>query len=175
MARDPKKLVILKALTDHLAGMKPTVEDLSGNPYEFDLTGRVHRNRGLFGRNDKVPFLSILEAPKPVEALTAGGQQARKEIFDLLLQGWADDDKDAPGDLSHQLAAQVQLRLGELIAKDDQGRPRRPDVHLLANRITSLTIGSSTVRPPQQGVSDMPFFYLPVTVEFTVNGTNPYA
>ena len=161
------RLDVLKRLTVHLKGITPA------NGYEYDLSpdsafpsGKVFRGRVLFGVNDPVPLVSILEAPRPDQGKFAGenGYQ-RSESWPLLVQGWAADDEENPTDPAYALMDAVENRLSRLIAQDaTSGAEIYPDEYLLGRTIGSLVVLPGVVRPPMAEMSSKAFFYLPILV-----------
>jgi hypothetical protein len=176
--KEPIALAALKALTAHLEGIKPT------NGYDFDLQGRVFRGRVRFGHGEPLPMLSILEAPRPEDGLLlpVAGESSRHSAreWGLLVQGWAVDDPENPTDPAYYLMAAVERRLSDMVAVKASGQPVDPAAYLLGRttagktRISTATIGPGLVRPPQEGISDTAFFYLPVSLQRTVDPANPY-
>ena len=57
---DPMRLVILKALCAHIEAQVRI-----SNGFQHDLQGRVFRGRSVFGQDDPLPMVSVLEAPRP--------------------------------------------------------------------------------------------------------------
>lgn len=176
--KEPIALAALKMLTTHLEGIKPT------NGYDFDLQGRVFRGRVRFGHGEPLPMLSILEAPRPEDGLLRplAAENNRRSVreWGLLIQGWAIDDVEHPTDQAYYLMAAVEQRLSDLVAVKTSGQPVDPVAYLLGRtaagkpRISGASIGPGLVRPPQEGISDTAFFYLPVSLQRTVDPTNPY-
>ncbi|AAQ63354.2 tail terminator [Burkholderia phage BcepNazgul] len=172
MQRDPKKLVILKKLTAHLEGVTPT------NGFQFDLSSGIYRNRVQFGAETPAPAVSILEAQRPDHGLDADENgQAQSEDWLLLVQGWvnhAEGDKN-PTDEAYRLMADVQVRLGELIAIDSSsGNPQYPSVYMLENLIAGMRAGPGVCRAPAEGASGRSYFYLPLNLKIANNTTDPY-
>lgn len=177
--KEPIALAALRVLTRHLEGITPA------NGYDFDLRGRVFRGRVRFGQDEPLPMLSILEAPRPEDGtlLPVAAENRRLSVreWGLLVQGWAVDDTENPTDAAYYLLAAVERRLSDLVAVNPQnGSPVDPDVYRLGRmasgrtRIVDATIGPGLVRPPQEGVSDTAFFYLPVSLQRSLDPTNPY-
>jgi hypothetical protein len=108
---DSKQLRILKGLTAHLEGITPA------NGYEFDLTSSVYRGVTRFGADRPLPFVSILESlrpdPQPQEA--GAERMTREDGWELLVQGWVDEDQNFPTDLLYQLKASVEKRVAEIV------------------------------------------------------------
>lgn len=161
---DSKQLRILKGLTTHLEGITPA------NGYEFDLTGRVYRGVTRFGADRPLPFVSILESlrpdPQPQEA--GAERMTREDGWELLVQGWVDEDQNFPTDLLYQLKASVEKRTAEIV---QEASP----VYRLDKLITSLRIGPGVVRAatPQPGGAEA--FYLPLLVRYVINLADPFA
>ena len=161
------KLVILKRLTAHLAGMdEPT--------YGYDMACKVFRGRAVYGKDDPLPLLSILEAPDSVTG-TAGGEHkaVRNTPWRLLLQGFVKDDKANPTDPAYDLMAQVVRRLSEITEEARNGQPKYPGLYRLGGTVSEIIIENGVVRPPQEGVSDKAFFWLPVTIGFVNDVRRP--
>ena len=168
---DSIQLDVMKALTTHLESM--SIED----GYDFNLTGRVFRGRIAFGDETPLPRISILEAPRPDESPVIGGHERafRSEDWALLLQGQVDDDVHNPTDPAYVLKANVEKKLGELVAvRENNGLPRFPDRYRLGNRVSHIAIGPGVVSPPRPNVSEKAFFYLPLVVKIAFTPTAPF-
>lgn len=170
--REPIRLTVLKALSEHLSGVYGTDE----NQDPYDLTGKVFRGRNEFGTEYPLPMLSILEDPRPSNAIYGGEEQVRLEPrWNLLLQGWATDDHENPTDPAHWLMAAVEERLSLVTERkgDGSNRPKDPAAFMLGfkDTITSFEFGPGVVRPADKTVSSKAFFYLPVRIGLAV-GTN---
>lgn len=166
---DPQKLIILKALTEWLEGIQHVEPDpgsgIVGADWRgFNLQGAVFRGLSVYGEQEALPMLSILESPRPDVPVYAGeNREARAEDWVLLLQGWVKDDKRNPTDPAYMLADVVERRLGQLIATDPQsGFAIDPANYLLGRRLTKLEISPYVVRPPTEGISAKAFFYMPL-------------
>lgn len=162
---DSRQLDILKRLSDHLEGITPD------NGYDFDMTGVVFRGRRVYGDNDPIPLLSIVEHLDPDIVLNTAGQEnfMREEQWILLVQGWVDSaHEEFPTDEAYQLKASVEKRLYELIAIDPAtGDPAYPSSYMLGlngGSVARLTIGPGIVSGPREGISSKAFFYLPFGV-----------
>lgn len=165
-----KRLEILKALTEHLKGITPA------NGYSHDLSKSVFRGRERFGDNHKqyIPMVSILEPKAPEFGMPANEEQTvRKDDWMLLIQGWAKDDPINPTDPAYLLVADVERRLSEIIALNENGRPLNKESYRLGKKIATLTLAAPIVRPPEDGLSDAAFFYLPIKIGHVVDIRNP--
>lgn len=162
----PLRLAVLKALATVIE--TPT----QGEPFAQDLTGKVLVGRNLLGEDvqDAFPVVSILEAPRPDIAMYAGeGAAARHDQWTLLIQGFVDNDIETSPNSSTEpaylLCALVEnrlLRITEVVP--GKGTPMYPTEHDLGGLITSIEIAPPVVRPPEKGVSNTAFFFLPVRV-----------
>lgn len=155
---DSYRLAVLKKLTAHLQGIAPA------NGYAYDLSSSVFRGRTLFGENDPVPMLSILESPRSDEGLFAGENNSqRSESWSLLIQGWAQDDASNPTDPAYGLMDAVERHLLRLIQVSPiNGEPLYPVEYMLGRSVNGVTIPPGVVRPPMDMVSSKAFFYLPI-------------
>lgn len=183
MAPVAKQLHVMRRLTAHLEGINPGAEDpaytLVGEEpqnYAVDLRGKVFRGRTTIGAEVVMPALSLLESPTPVAALHAGEEGHRKaEDWRVLLQGFADDDKQNPLDPAYALKAAVEARLQRVIdMKQGTGTPTHPDEYLLGGLLVGMVIGQGVVRPPEEKVSRTAFFYIPLVLRIATTTKNPY-
>jgi hypothetical protein len=172
---DSIQLDILKRLTTHLQGIT------AANGYDYDLSQAVFRGRLLYGDDDPVPMISIVEHLQgDVTVDTAGENQiVHTETWILLVQGWTENDPVNPTDDVYNLKAAVEHRLARIIKQNNYGDPEFPSEYFLGlygqGIITGLTIGPGVVSPPRQGVSEKAFFYLPLGVGLAIDISNPYA
>lgn len=166
----PLRLRVLKRLTEELTKITPE------NGYTFDLTDRVHRGRDTFGQSDDVPMLSILESileKDQVQALPGGTHKAGP--WELLIQGWADNDLENPTDPAYHLLAQVQKRLVEVSRMSYLNPNRRGyDILQMGGTITDLRYSRGVVRPADD-VSAQAYFWLKVELDLVENLLDPYA
>jgi hypothetical protein len=168
-------------ITDALKEITPAngyINDLSDKTTGHLTDACVFRGRDLFGDNDPVPMLSILESPTPPEGLAAPmGAVVGQYSLDLLVQGFAQDDKQNPTDPAHVLMADVKQRLGKELSRKrgNQHDPFGMGVSTgTANIITSLKIGPGLVRPPDS-LSAKAYFWLTLSVGLAENVELPYA
>jgi hypothetical protein len=169
---DSLRLRVLKALTAHLETI--TI----ANGYDVDLAGKVKRGKTVFGEEmlGQVPFLSILEPLKPGSGIEAGEEQTRRsEPWLILIQGFAQDDKENPSDPAYALMAAVEQCLGQVISiNESSGNPEFPDAYNLGGLIGGLAYGPGLAHPPQRDISSKAFFYLPVTISLVYDVRRPY-
>ncbi|MCQ4311690.1 hypothetical protein NAV33_07250 [Pseudomonas stutzeri] len=160
---DPFRLRLLKALTAVLEEITPD------NGYEFDLTGKVFRGRDTFGESEPLPLVSILEAIEEQPQLSS--PQAGKHStgpWELLLQGFVEDDFNNPTDPAHRLMAEVKKRLIK-----ERTRDRGEDIFGMDGLVTELRMSHGVVRPPDD-ISGKAYFWLRVTPVVVENLEDPY-
>ena len=163
---NPFRLKVLMALTD-------AIEEITvAGGYQHDLTDNVFRGRISFSSEEgDLPMVSINEKPVfPEQLETPEGHSAAKTTLDLLIQGFADDDRENPTDPAYRLLADVQKRLAQEKLRDDGY-----DILGFGERITAIGIGQGVVRPPDAVVSDTAYFWLPLTLTFAENLNEPFA
>lgn len=161
---DPFRLRVMKALTAALEEINPAAG------YQFDLTGKVFRGRDIFGDSDPLPMISILEAIEEQAQLptpAAGG--ASSGPWELLLQGFVEDDFVNPTDPAHRLMAEVKKRLVE-----ERIRDRQYNILGMDGKVADLKISHGVVRPPDE-VSGKAYFWLRLTLVVVENLQDPYA
>lgn len=169
----PFRLQILKNLTDTLKSVRPA------NGYTFDLTNDVYRGRVWYSDDDPLPLVSILEPPQAIEPnRTQADNSGRDGEWDVLIQGWVEDDKDNPTDPAYLLAAEVVKALAGEKTRWRAGT-RTPDVFGLGagfgnpNGIEHMSIGAPVVRPADD-TSARACFYLIVTFKIAEDISNPF-
>lgn len=170
---ESRQLDILKRLGAHLAGITPA------NGYDFDMTGRVFRGRPIYGDDDPLPMISILELLQADADLQVAGLNNlnRLETWILLIQGFVEGQPDNPTDDAYQLKAAIEHRLSLCIATDSYGDPKVPAAYMLGlykNGITGMQIGPGIVSPPREGISAYSFCYLPLGIDLTIDLSNPF-
>lgn len=166
---DPFRLRVQKALSAAL-------EQISvANGDHHDLAGSVFRGRAIFGDDDPLPMLSILEeAIAPESNLGPVTSQAASGTYNLMIQGFVDDDKANPTDPAHLLLADVKKKLAQLRAeaRSDQGVlgfGRKAPV------VDQLAFDGGVVRPPDGEVSARAYFWLRLTLTLIEDHENPFA
>lgn len=120
---DHDRLKVLKALTELLQGITPT------NGFgDLDLSESVYRGRLVFGVETEPPFVSINESPRPDFGTFAGGGEARSEIWNVLVQGWMEDDTVNPTDPLYPMLSAMEQRLALVVKMQspNDGRPDKP-------------------------------------------------
>ena len=155
---DPLRLRIQQGLTAVLQSITPA------NGYAFDLSGpgQVARGRLLFGEGDPKTMITMLEPPEPPETTREAPDQAPKAhpVWDLLLQGTTEYDRQNPTDPAYRLLADVQRRLSEERAK--LGGPMPGEAFgTPTNELIGFSMSQGIVRPVERPV-DAAFFWLPI-------------
>jgi hypothetical protein len=167
----PLKLRIMDALTAILQ------EITIANGYKHDLGESVFRGRAIFGQNDPIPMVSILDVPIPLEpVVTPEGGSESKGGWEIVLQGFVKDDKVNPTDPGHFLMADVKQRLAlekkkeadfELFELDT------PETIGMGQHVVKLEMSSGIVRPPDE-VSAKAYFWLTLTLTIVEDIADPY-
>lgn len=172
---DPFRLRLLKAISATLKSV--TVS----NGYTVDLDDytdsagrtaqRVFRGRDEFGANDPLPMLSILEDPLARDPNNAyADSPVTTGEYRILIQGFVDDNKENPTDPAHYLAADVIKAL--VVAKINKF-----DIFGLGGKmpcVTKMSIGQPVVRPADDTVSSVAFFFVMVTLTLVEDLEKPY-
>lgn len=168
MATEPLRLRILKKLTTILEGA--TFEyPYSGGTVNTALTGKVFRGRVIFGDSDPLPMLSILEVPIPLDQVPSPPDSPYSTgRWELLVQGFVEDDPENPTDPSHWLMAETKRVLAE-------ERKKNRDFKLfdMGKKVKNMWIGAGVVRPPDE-ISAKAYFWLNVTLELVEDLADPF-
>ncbi len=180
---DPFRLRVMMALTDVLEGIS-----ISGG-YKHDMAGSVFRGRNIFGDaggdeegGDPIPMISILEAPIAPEQIRPPEESSKSTgLWDLLIQGFVEDDKVNPTDPAYRLAADCTKALAiaknaTSAARHTGGKPQ-PIMGIRAPNgnpaILDIYIGAPVCRPPDE-VSGKAYFWLGITFKLAENLESPY-
>lgn len=173
----PFRLRVMRAISTYLKTITPA----NGHLHDFsdfvDSAGRpaerVFRGRTVYGDNDPLPMLSVLEDPRAREPINAPGTAVvAQNQFRVLIQGFVEDDKDHPLDPTYFASADVVSALVK-------GKKVRDYNFLglgaLAPCITAISIGEPVHRPPDDDVSAVAYFLVPVTLTLAENLETPFA
>jgi hypothetical protein len=180
----PFKLRALNVLTDILAEITPA------NGYTTDLAPfthtdgqemrRVYRGRAFFGDSDPLPMVAVLERPDPADELAEPPVDSRSGSYDwnLIIQGFVDDNGTDPTDAAYVLLADVRRRLAVERDRRDTETGRVPDPLGLggkrkSNRIEAISFGPGVVRPADE-VSAKAYFWLGVTLKMIEDPLFPF-
>jgi hypothetical protein len=160
----PFRLRVLKALTVLFEDINPD------NGYRHDLRGKVFRGRVRYSDDDPMTMISILEAPIPQEPMAAKGpKSASSGMWELLIQGFCDDDKRHPSDPAHKLMAEVKTALVRTKVIQNGN-----NILGMSARVMEMFIGQGTVRPADEPTTEA-FFWLTVSLLIAEDLENPYA
>lgn len=169
----PLRLEILRRLTAALDGTDAKYG------FDLDLKDRIFRGRAVFGHDDPVPLVSILEAPmQTVKTHAPVGGSGRGTTWELVIQGFTDTDPKHPTDPAHPLLAELQYRLS-VIRKGLNGKPFNilGDWNTNGSKVSpilNLEIGAGTVRPPDEVSSSYSHFWLTLTLEVAEDMSKPF-
>lgn len=164
---NPIRLEVLKRMTAALEEITPA------NGYVHNLAQRVFRGRGVYGDETPLPALSILEAPIPLDQLpSAKDNQNLAGQWELVVQGWVEDDRRNPTDPAQVLLADVKKRLAIERKKVDWDQPEQ-GIFGLGRSVTALYIGAGVVRPPEE-ISAKAYFWLTITLDMAEDMAEPY-
>lgn len=167
MATEPLRLRILKALTDALREITPA------NGYATDVQGQVYRGRVIFGENDALPLLSVLEVPIPLDQTEAPADtEFSSGGWEIMVQGFVTDDPTNPTDPAHFFMADVKKRLARE-RKKALAMEAENGIFGLGNAITGMRIGAGVVRPPDE-ISAVAYFWLTITLDMVEDLADPY-
>jgi hypothetical protein len=163
----PFRLRVLMALQNCMQAMTPA------NGYTYDLSQSVFVGRDMFGDDDPVPLIAILEDPDtPPLRLTPRDATDRVNTWTLLIQGFINPDQgDMPLRPAYVLAAETAKALIDGARRMDG---HTPDYFGMGGRVDRFALGPAIVRPAEIGVSDKAFFWLRLTLEIVENLLDPY-
>jgi hypothetical protein len=171
---DPFRLRVLKALTAQLQTITPDNPDFT---YHFDVSQNVFRGRSRYGDEDPLPLISILEPPLAIERVKSQPDNSDSTgEWDLLIQGWAEDDPANPTDPAYTLVADV---LSCLAQAKLQKQGRTSNIFGLGagfgspSGILDMRLGAPVVRPPDE-TSAKSCFYLIVTLQIAEDNRQPF-
>ena len=163
---DPIRLFVAKRLTERLEGIATV------NGYKHDLVDRVFRGRALFGDGDPIPMISILEVPIPVDQQATEGSDSKGD-WELMIQGFAADDRDNPTDPAHLLLADVKKLLGLEKREIDEWDKNGGGIFGLGGVVNKMYIGTGVVRPADE-ISAKAYFWLTITLGIVEDLADPY-
>jgi len=167
---NPLRLEIHKRLT-------AVLEEITvANGYAVDLEGKVFRGRAIYGESDPLPMVSILEVPIPIDQRPAPGDSTYGSGgWELMVQGFAADDRDNPTDPAHIMLADVKKRLATERKKLSWGPTQGSTAGILGlgRTITNFAIGPGVVRPPDE-ISAKAYFWLTIELELAEDLEDPY-
>jgi len=170
----PLRLEIMKRMCETLRGITPAegyVMDFSGAEGSED--NRVFRGRAVFGEGDPIPMLSVLESPIPLDQIPPPeGSGYSYGGWELMVQGFVDDDKQNPTDPAHVALADVKKCLA-LESKKVLATKQEDGPFGLLNQVTRVAIGTGVVRPPDE-ISAKAYFWLLIVLDIVEDVTDQY-
>lgn len=187
---DPFRLRVLKAITAALKtitvdnGYRHNLADVISFEHGVTITEEfVFRGRQQFGDDDPLPMVSVLEHPRALDPQTTASDQKQDRVgeWDLLIQGFVEDDPKNPTDPAHYLVADVIACLateGKRRKPSLDGGAGEPDILGLGYVmpcVTKITIGSPVVRPADGVNSSQAFFWLTLTLTLAEDVEKPFA
>jgi len=141
--------------------------DSAGRPSD-----RVFRGRTIFGENDPLPAVAVLEDPRSLDANNGtGNSTAAANEFRLLIQGFVRDDKDHPLDPAYMLSAEI---IKALVG----AKKERFNILGMGSRapcVSSLSIGQPIHRPADDEISSQAYFLIPIRLMLAENLETPFA
>jgi hypothetical protein len=168
MPVNPFRLRVQKALSARLEEIVTTAEGQL-------MANRVFRGRVIFGADDPIPMLSILEEPiqeDPNDSPPAGKEGIT--IYRLMIQGFVPDDLNNPTDPAHFLQADVLVKLAQIKAESEVTE-RVFDFPDKAPTVTGIDFGPGVVRPPDSEISAQAYFWLTISLELAEKYDAPFA
>lgn len=176
----PFRLEIMFRLVALLKTITPT------NGYVLDLSDvagpepkpRVYRGRAMFGMDDPVPMISLIEPPVPHDQADVSEDSPYSTgEWPIILQGWTTDDPIHPTDPGAILLADVRKCLTKHRVQNRYALfglgPQSPDVQGTGNAVLKFDVGIGVVRPPDQ-ISRTAYFWLIIRIMIAENLEKPY-
>lgn len=171
---DPLRLHVIRTICDGLRTITP------GNGYVLDFSGaedsddnRVFRGRTVFGANDPLPAISILESPIPLDQLPSPRDATvTSGPWELVVQGFFEDDKVNPCDVAYVGLADVKKYLA-LERKKANAFRDEDNIFGLGRVVTGMNIGQGVVRPPDE-ISAKAYFWLTLALDIAEDLEEPY-
>ena len=159
------RVAVQVKLTEELKQITPA------NGFINDMSESVFRGRAVYGSNDPLPMLSIIEDPRERQTLDGPiGSSASSNKWRLLIQGFVKDDAENPTDPAYLLATDTYRRLVQIKVAN------RHDVLGFGSKkpcVTDITIGDPIVRPADD-FSDKAYCWIPVVLDIVEDNENPY-
>lgn len=176
---DSKRLTVLKALCKFLREEVTVANGYKHNLSTVEGKKRVVRGRMFFTSNDPLPMVSILENidPDRLPSLAGGDYEHAlgNEQWILLIQGWAEDDKENPTDPAYELMADVRKALAKLDKRPAPMTAEQPNPNYhLGGLIAGMTMEPGVARPPLEQVSTKAFFWMRIAMKFVEDPNDPY-
>jgi hypothetical protein len=160
----PFRLRVLDAITAALEAVS------TDDGYTVNLADSVFRGRAVYGENDPLPMVSIIEDPRAVEQMMLPGESpGGTGTWTLLIQGWVEDDLVHPTDPAYFLAADVARAL----VRTRLDRRNLLGLGYKAPCVTEIRLGEPVVRPPDE-ISTKAYFWIPLILSLAENHEQPF-
>jgi len=173
------KLDVLYAITDCLKAITPAngfAHDLSDfTDDELQPMQRVFRGRLWFGESDPIPMVCLYEGAHPADEVSESPVDTTTGEYDwdLIVQGFVNDDPVHPTDPAYRLMADVRRKLAaERKRKHPMKLHQRDPFGLGAgsSHITDIRIGPGVVRPADD-ISAKAYFWLSLRIRIIDNAS----
>ena len=160
---DPLKLRIQKS-------MQETFSQIThANGFRSNVNA-VYRGRIAIGDDEPLDAITLLEPPVPDDPIRgAPANTASSGIWEVLVQGFVEDDYENPTDPAYVLMTEVKMMLARERRRDDGFNMFGQD-----NKVSEILIGQGICRPPDE-LSVRAYFWLPVGIRITEDLLNPFA
>jgi hypothetical protein len=169
VATEPLRLRILKKLSSIIETASFSYAYEENPAVDVSLVGKVFRGRVIFGDSDPLPMVSILEVPLPLDQVPSPSESpASTGRWELLLQGFVEDDHLNPTDPAHWLMAQVKAALAT-----ERRKMRDFQLFDMGKHVLNIFVGPGVVRPPDE-MSAKAYFWLTVTLELAEDLSDPF-
>jgi hypothetical protein len=160
----PIRLEIQRRLTS-LIESAPLTGPLAGNT----LNGAVFRGRLVFDDSDPLPMVSIIEPPIPEKAPDEKRDRSEtRSNYQLVIQGFAKDEKRHPSDVLHFLLADVKKALS-----NEKLKSANYNILDFDGKVMEMYVGPGAVRSASDP-SERAFFWLTLNLEIVEDLQNPY-
>lgn len=163
---EPFRLRVLQALQASLREINPS------NGSIYDLSQNVFVGRDIFGDDDPVPLVCILESVDEDPSIpSANDNPNRVGPWPLLIQGFIEaQEGDQPLAPAYRLSAEVERQL----AKERMRCGRENNALGMQGMVDRIYFSKSIVRPADGQVSDKAYFWLRLTLNIAENLLDPY-
>jgi hypothetical protein len=163
---NPFRLEVLLRLSALLATINTSSGYLTTIPASSILRGRA-----VYGDADPLPMLTILEPPIPVDLdIMPNGAEASSGFWQLMIQGFVEDDHKNPTDPAHKYVADVRAVLAK--HKTSHQSVGKLGFGSAANTVEDIFIGDPKVRPSDD-ISSKAYFWMPISLKVVENLANP--
>lgn len=165
----PWRLAVMRAVREMLSSITPA------NGYHHDLSQNVYIGRDVYGEDDPLPLVGVLEAPQGEGGNSPEDRALYKNYWELLVQGFTEDDRLNPTEPAYLLQADVMKCLAQARREVLSGGIDNPNFCFgLGNRgVVSVEIERPVVRPSDE-LSSKAYFWLVLRLKIAENMDDPY-